>query len=205
VNKQINFYYPHSDYTRWPIDMRKQITQEISLESYYFVGFRVEEDFETRYQHALIIADDYESLISGLVRKIESIKRKFNKVPPHEIALVFFRNMKMSDPVFLKTLRENGIKAEVDAILAKRDDDRYTTVGMINEQTELYPMKATDGLAAIRVARLKFFKNFAEYFMPLEICQAHPVCKEFDVLFQIVAKRTLALINCEATCSNLVH
>lgn len=204
MNKQINFYYPHSDCSCLPIDKRKTSAQAMVLEHFYYAVFRVEVDFDTIYRHTLIIADDFDQIILGLDENIKRIKHQF-KIPPHEISLVLLRSLKMIDPEFLKTLNENGIQTEVASILSKRNDDHYTAVGIADDQLELYPLNATDGLAAIRVARLKFAKHRGTYFSPIEVCQAHPVMEELNVKFQIVAKRISLLINCEETCSNSLH
>ena len=205
MNPQINFYYPHSDYSCLPIDKRKTSSQAMVLEHFYYAVYRVEVDFDTIYRHTLIIADDFDQIILGLEESINRIKHQFKPIFPPEISLVLLRSLKMIEPEFLKTLKKNGIQTEVATILSKRNDDHYTAVGMADDQLELFPLNATDGLAAIRVARLKFAKILGTYFSPIEVCQAHPVMEELNVKFQIVAKRISLLINCEETCFNSLH
>jgi hypothetical protein len=200
-----NFYYTHRDRTLRPLDKRRHFTKPIVLEQFYFVGYRIEVDFETHYQHALLIADDYEALINGHEELLKMIVREYVATPPFEISLVYLRSLKMLDPCLLKSLAENGIQQEVEALLVKRDDDRYAAIGLVSDQLELYPLKATDALAALRVARLNFVKHFAKYFMPLSVSQAHPVTKEFDRHFNVVSQRVTTLMSCNASCMRQVH
>ncbi|KXS31864.1 MAG: hypothetical protein AWT59_1996 [Candidatus Gallionella acididurans] len=64
--------------------------------------------------------------------------------------------------------------------------------GMRGECIFLIPAKASDALGAVQVARHGSAMQ-AKDFKPLEVCQAHPVTKEFDALFQITVNRIKAL------------
>ncbi len=60
------FRYLQADQPCATRDMRKKHEMEIASEHCYFVGFRITAENVMSYQQALILADDYESLVIGI-------------------------------------------------------------------------------------------------------------------------------------------
>jgi hypothetical protein len=175
-------------------DVRKKHEMEITHEHCYFIGFRIMAKNTIRYQHALILADDYESLVIGVNEERNTILDQQLATSLNDIEPVFVRSLLMQDQVIIASVDACGINAEIKEILSKRDDYRFTVFGKLgNEEICLIPEEAHDALTAMRLARWESMKLAGKNFQPLDVRQAHPVTKEFDALFHQVAGRFMKL------------
>lgn len=176
-------------------DMRKKHAMEIACEHCYFVGFRITTENVMRYQHALILADDYESLVIGINEERNTMLDKQLATSLNDIEPVFVRSLLMQDRVMIASVDACGIDTEMKDILSRRDDHRFTVFGMLGtEEICLIPEEAHDALTAMRLARWESIKLAAKNFQPLDVRQAHPVTREFDALFHQVAERFMKLV-----------
>ena len=176
-------------------DMRKKHEMEIAREHCYFIGLRITVGNAMRYQHALILADDYESLVNGINGERNTILNQKVTASLNDIEPVFVRNLIMQDPAMVDSINSCGINTEIQEILSRRDDHRFTVFGKLgNEEICLIPEEAHDALAAMRLARLESVKLAVKKFQPLDVRQAHPATREFEVQFHLVADRFVKLV-----------
>ena len=197
MNQQLDLRYSHFDCSRIFIDVRSKPLPEIEQEQCYFLGFRIAIVHGYRYHHALILADDYDSLIKGVKGEYKAIQERSSESLSN-IALVFMRNMAMHDHEMNMTIVNSNIQTETEKILNKRDDNQFTVLGLQEDVVRLMSTNASDALNAIQLARSQSDKL-------LEVCQAHPVTKEFDVLFKLAAHRIKCLIGSTPAEDFLVH
>jgi hypothetical protein len=168
---------------------------EIARDHCYFIGFRITAENAMRYSHALILADDYESLINGINEERNSILDHQLASSLSDIEPVFVRSLLMQDQVLIASIDAYGINTQIQEILSRRDDHRFAVLGMLgNEEICLIPEEAHDALAAMRLARWESIKLAVKNFQPLDVRQAHPVTREFDALFHQVAGWFIKLI-----------
>ncbi len=205
MNPQSHCRYTHTDRTRVFRDVRSKPMPEITQEQCYFLGFRISVEHAYRYHDALVLADDHDSLLVGIAKECEAIHDGSPETYARDIALVFVRNLKMNDPQMIGSVDSCNITTEIQKTLSRRDDNQFTVVGMLGEGICLVNEKASDALAAIQHARCQGANLAGKDFMPLEVCQAHPVTKEFDALFDTVAKRIMALVGSVSTEGGYVH
>ncbi len=204
MNQQLDLRYSHFDCSRIFRDVRSKPLPEIEQEQCYFLGFRIAIAHGYRYHHALILADDHDSLIKGVKGEYKAIQERSKAIQERSseslsnIALVFMRNMAMQDHEMNMTIVNSNIQAETEKILNKRDDNQFTVLGLQEDVVRLMSINASDALNAIQLARSQSDKL-------LEVCQAHPVTKEFDVLFKLAAHRIKCLIGFTPAEDSLVH
>ncbi len=176
-------------------DMRKTHQMEIALEHCYFVGFRITAESVMSYQHTLILADDYESLAMGICEERNMILDQKLANSLNDIEPVFVRSLLMQDQVMIASTDAYGINSEIKEILSRRNDHLFTVFGMLgNEKICLVQEEAHDALTAMRLARWKSVKLAVKDFRPLDVRQAHPATKEFEVQFHLVAGRFMKLV-----------
>lgn len=168
---------------------------EIAHEHCYFIGLRITVGNVMRYQHALILADDYESLVNGINEERNTILNQKVTASLNDIEPVFVRNLIMRDPAMIDSINCYGINTEIQEILSRRDDHRFTVFGKLgDEEICLIPEEAHDALAAMRLARLDSVKLAVKTFQPLDVRQAHPATREFEAIFLQVADRFMKLV-----------
>lgn len=205
MNQQSLFRYSHSDRTRVFRDMRKSPVPEISQEQCYFVGFRISIESSYRYHHALILADDHDSFVHGIRGEFNAILDQSPATYARDIALVFMRNLVMQDPAMIDSVDRCNIKTEIQKLLSKRDDNQFTVFGRLGESICLANANTSDALTAIQTARRKSAQLAGKNFRPLEVCQAHPVTKEFDTLFHTTSNRIMSLIGSVSAGDGHLH
>ncbi len=193
MNTQLDYHYHHSDQSRVFRDVRRKPAPEIAQDQCYFLGFRIAIANDYRYEHALILADDHDSLIQGIRGEIDAIQSRSSAAYARKIAVVFVRSLLMHDPAISSTVERLNMKAESREVLSRRDDNQFTLLHMREDRFRLAAIKTSDALAAIQLAH-KSDQLAGNAFKPLEVCQAHPVTGEFDALFQSTAKRIQCLI-----------
>lgn len=195
MNPQINLRYPHSDHPPVLRDMRKQNVAEIKLEQCYLVGFRISTDTCYRYHRSLLLADNYDSLLQGIKAAHNAILDKQYDLFESDVSLIFVRSLMMQSEAVVNSVKINNIQAETQEILSRRDDNKFAVFGLLGDGIFLEQVNATNALAAIKLARSRCPTESISGFLPLEICQAHPVTKEFDTLFLTVANQLKSLIS----------
>jgi hypothetical protein len=205
MNQPSNFRYTHSDHTRVLRDVRSSLLPEVTLAQFYFTGFRIDTADGVVYRRAMIMADDYDSFAAGVSEERHAIQELHPAICRDDIALVFMRNLGMQDPQLVDSIVRHNIDADARKMLARRDDNLFTVFGLLGESICLIPEMASDALAAVQMARCQSIKLAGKNFMPLEVCQAHPVTREFDALFDTVANRIMALVGSIPTEGGYVH
>lgn len=205
MNQQSLFRYNHSDRTRVFRDMRRSPVPQISQEQCYFVSFRISIESSYRYHHALILADDHDSFVHGIRGEFNAILDQSPVTFARDIALVFMRNLVMQDHAMIDSVDRCNIKTEIQKLLSKRDDNQFTVLGRLGESICLVNENTSDALAAIQTVRRKSAQLAGKSFMPLEVCQAHPVTKEFDALFHKTANRIMSLVGNKLTDCGHLH
>jgi hypothetical protein len=195
LNQPLPYRYIQADQPCLTRDMRKKHGMEIAREHCYFIGLRITVGNAMRYQHALILADDYESLVNGIVEERIAILDQQLATSLNDIEPVFVRSLLMQDQVMIASVDAYGINIEMKEILSRRNDHRFTVFGMLgNEEICLIPKEAHDALTAMRLARWESIKLAAKDFQPLDVRQAHPVTREFEALFHQVADRFMKMV-----------
>lgn len=205
MNQQLNFRYNHTDRSRVFRDLRSKPVPEITQEQCYFLGFRISIANDYLYHHALILADDHDSFNQGIKGEYDAILSRTSATYTSNIALVFVRNLLMQDPALINTVDSDNFKTETQKILSKRDDNQFIVLGMRESKVSLVSINTSDALTAFQLVRSKIGYQIDNDFKPLEVCQAHPVTKEFDALFQSAAKRIKCLIGNVPTGSSQFH
>ncbi|MGA8864348.1 MAG: hypothetical protein WBM09_11675 [Gallionella sp.] len=204
MNPQLNLHYRHSDQSRVFRDVRRKPVPDIAQDQCYFLGFRIAIAHDYRYEHALIVADDHDSLIQGIRAEINAIQGRSSAAYASDIAVVFVRSLLMHDPAISSTVERLNMKAESREVLSRRDDNQFTLLHRRQDRFRLAAIKTSDALAAIQHAH-KSDQLAGNDFKPLEVCQAHPVTTEFEALFQSTAKRIQCLIGSMPVEGGLLH
>ena len=194
MNPQTTLRYPHSAHPPLLRDMRKQHDVEINLDHCYFMGFRISTDTDSRYHHSLLLADDYDSLLQGIKTTLNTLLEKQCHYFDCDVALIFLRSLKIQSAAIAHSRQGHKMETEMQNMLSRRDDHKFAVFGMFDDGVFLEQTYARDALAAIELAYSRCPKESQKEFLPLEICQAHPVTKEFDSLFLLVAHQLKRLI-----------
>ena len=205
MTPQTTLRYPHSDHPPVLQDMRKQSGAEIKLEQCYFVGFRISTDTCYRYHRSLLLADDYDSLLLGIKSVHNDLLYKQCNIFDCDVDLIFMRSLKMQNTAIINSRKNHKMDTEMHNILSRRDDNKFTVFGLLGDGVFQEQTYARDALAAIELAYSKCPKEFIQDFLPLEICQAHPVTKEFDSLFLDVAHQLEKLISADFSDNDYRH
>ena len=205
MNPQTNLRYPHSAHPPLLRDMRKQNVAEIKLEQCYFIGFRISSDNCYRYHRSLLLADDYDSLLRGINAAHNAILHKRYDLFESDVSLVFVRSLMLQSDEFVNAVNVNNIHTETQKILSRRDDNKFSVFGQLGDGVFIEQVDAKDALAAIKLARSRCPTEDISKFLPLEICQAHPVTKEFDNLFLTVANQLKSLFSAEFNDKDYWH
>lgn len=176
--------YQHTGGCKQIIDARLKPDPVVSLDDCYFLGFRITCEHTVRFHHAWIIANDHESFLVALQAESESVTRESQGDRVLEVDLVFMHNLRlrqhnyMSEETKQETIRRIGIK------LNRRDDEHFAVVGVSDDQwCEVLDFRVKDALMAIRLTRSHSQKICGKTLLPIAVCQAHPVTREFDALF----------------------
>ena len=190
------FHYIQAEQPCVTRDVRKKHEMKIAREHCYFIGFRIMAKNTIRYRYALILADDYETLVIGINEERNTILDQQLATSLNDIEPVFVRSLLMQDQVMIASVDASGINTEMKEILSRRDDYRFTVFGMLGyEEICLIPEEAHDALTAMRLARWESIKLVVKDFQPLDVRQAHPVTREFDALFHQVAGQFMKLVD----------
>jgi hypothetical protein len=188
------FRHDHSDGSRVPRDVRKRSAQDIAPAHCHFLGFRVSVENVERYHDALILADNHDSFVYGIDEARRAIREQHGGSRVRAIDLVYVRNLAMMEPAMDDAFDRDGIEADAQGTLSSRNGHPFTVFGILGEcATHLMRVTALDALTALRIARCKCSKQFCRNFQPLDVRHAHPVTREFDALFQIMADRFMTL------------
>ena len=166
------------------------------MEQVYFLGFSVWSSHKLNYHHAVISADDYESLTHAIADEIKVI---FN--PPvvlkdrGEITLVFVRNFLMHRQELKDSVAKQKIAFEKKVGILRRNDKQYLVSGLVdNKYVHLVQVGTDDALTAIKFASRQIVTQPDASFIPLEVSMIHPSTQECYSLFDRAAARVKALI-----------
>jgi hypothetical protein len=191
--QQLPLHYHHTEQSSRLRDVRYKRVPDIRLDQCYFLGFRISVENNYHYHDAIILADDYEAFLEGVGEEMNDIQDTQSISSHRDIALVFVRSLAMDNSNRHRNFGYERYLPHIQKILAKRDDEQFSVFGWIDEDVRLMPIKTSDALSALRIARSKSFLQMQKRFVPLEICQAHPVRLEFEGRF-IVAARQIRLL-----------
>lgn len=206
MNRSLQLRYTHADHTRVLRDVRREQMPEVKWAHVYYVGFRILADSDERYHHALILADDYGTFLDGVAGEFNAIRGQSTAISFNDISLVFVRNLMACDPEMVASANAQNITLGIRDDLSRCDDNEYLVFGMVGESRIcLIQANACDALTAIHRARSKSIEQFKDEFMPLEVCQAHPVTAECYALFDTAAERIKSLIDGVSTGSGYLH
>ncbi|HQS58744.1 MAG: hypothetical protein B7Y56_10815 [Gallionellales bacterium 35-53-114] len=195
MNPQINLRYPHSSHPPVLRDMRKYTIADIKLDHCYFVGFRISAEPCYRYHRALLLTDDYDSLLQGINQVRMAIMEKDFDLFDSDVVLIFMRSLKMESTAIVNSRQMSNMDAETEEILSRRNDNMFAVFGLLGDEIFLEQTHSRDALAAIKLAYSRCPTGSTTGFMPLEVCQAHPVTQEFNRLFQVVANQLKCLLS----------
>jgi hypothetical protein len=192
--QQLHFNYANMERPRPLRDVRYKRTPDIQGMHCYFLGFRINKECGYQYHDAMILADDFDAFLEGVVEEFNDILDRQIASSSHDIALVFVRSLMMRNSEKNNAFGYHYVWPEIQEILSKRDDEQYTVFGLMDEDIWMLPVTTSDALAALRLARWKAATQLMKNFIPLEICQAHPVKAEFDARFEKAALQVKLLI-----------
>ena len=200
------FRYQHLAPPRVLNDARKNRKSDIVPAQVYFVGFRIAAKSGDQYHHAMILADDYLDLHEGIAGEYNDILDQSIVSFAYDISVIFIRNLLVLETEVSEVTERHNIKAQIQKALSKRNDDQFVVYGLI-ENKKLCLLKATarNGLLAMEIARNQIGHQFNKEFIPLEICQAHPVRFEFEELFNTAVERFESLIERKSASKEYLH
>lgn len=197
-----NFRYKHSSLGIIPMDCRLKQSDTVVMRHLYFLGFKSTLDYVDEYHHALILADDHTTLLEGLEREMGLISKLRPGLAQSDISLVFVRNLLMREPTLVSDEERELMTNSVKEKLVQRNDDQFVLLGMLGrEKVILMDYVTTDALAALRLARFHSANQFGKSISPLDICQAHPVTKEFEKIYEQQAEYIWQLMHTGKTGS----
>lgn len=200
------YHYPHLTRSKILKDVRKERTINISNDQVYFVGFRVSLPSEDKYHHALILASDYSGLLSGISDETKSIRNQGLARYLNDISVIFIRNFLLLDPNLIQAAQTYNIDEQIKQALAKRDEEKFALYGITSEKmVSLLFAESMDGLSLIEYARQMMRDKHGQDYLPLELCQAHPVRFEFDEIYWAEVKQYLVLNQVTHEVSHYVH
>lgn len=173
------FHYEHSGGLKLIIDARERSTPEVLIDDCYFLGFRLTSQGAIRYHHAWIIADNHRAFLRGLQSEREHLPQRVE-----EFDLVFMHNLRTCSSDYMNSeVRREG-RARIGQALSQRNDEHFAVLGVSDDQwVEVLDFKVKDALMAIRLTRSHGKRLCGKTLLPLAVCQAHPVTREFDAIF----------------------
>lgn len=181
---QQEFRYEHSGGCQLILDAREKSTPDISIEDCYFLGFRLTCEGTIRYHRAWIIANNHEAFLRGMKAECASLPVQSPALGILEIDLVFMHNLRTRMPNYMNKEMQQEASARIGQTLCRRDDEHFAVLGVCNDQRfDVLDFKVKDALMAIRMTRSHSVKICGATLLPIVVCQAHPVTREFDALF----------------------
>ena len=206
MNQTLQLRYIHADHTSVLKDVRREQTSEVKWAHVYYVGFRISAGRDERYHHALILADDYDIFLDGVAGEYNAIRKLSRTTSFNDISLVFVRNLMRIDPDIVASADSQSITSDIRDELSRCDKNEYLVFGLVGEQKIcLVQVNNCEALLAIDRVRTMCMDKFKEEFMPLEVCQAHPVTTECYALFDAAAERIKALVSNLSAGSGYLH
>jgi hypothetical protein len=191
------FQYEHSGGFKLILDARERSTPEVLLDDCYFLGFRLTSQGTIRYHHAWIIANDHQAFLRGLQAEREYLPQGVD-----EFDLVFMHNLRTRSSDYMSSeIRHEG-STRIGQALSQRNDEHFAVLGVTEDHwVEVLDFKVRDALMAIRMTRSHSKKICGKKLLPLAVCQAHPVTREFDAIFNRESVLIQTLI-CSATAGS---
>lgn len=190
MNEITEFQFNHYVINPCAYDARCKPDEELQPEHFYFLGFSAAVGEAVRYFHSWVLADDYDGLIRGISRLSDETLALLPDANAAKISLVFLHNMRTRQPDFMSSSQRQHVTAEIGDRLCAPNEEHFGMYGLAgNNDIRVADWQAVDALMALRIARIKCKQQFKTSFMPLGICQAHPVTWEFNILFGLECER----------------
>lgn len=173
------FAYEHSGGLKLILDVRERSTTEILIDDCYFLGFRLTSQGMVSYHHAWILADNHRAFLRGVQSERENFPQGAEGGD-----LVFMHNLRTCCPDYMSSeVRREG-NARIGQALSLRDDEHFAVLGVSDDLwVEVLDFNVKDALMAIRLTRSHSKRICGKTLLPLAVCQAHPVTREFDAIF----------------------
>ncbi len=186
---QPSFKYKHTGMERMPIDVRKKRSQQVAMVDCYFLGFRIKDVGDYRYHHAWIMADDHEQFMYGLSIELDRILDKYPLLSGNDVDLIHVQNLQFRH-MNLTDANRASIHNEVQFVIGVRDDKRFAFLGFEpgDGNIVLSDCSTVNAKNAVQLGRHQWMQQIGKPTKVLAVLQAHPVVKEFDVLFSMEAE-----------------
>ncbi|MBU1425910.1 MAG: hypothetical protein KKH12_10860 [Gammaproteobacteria bacterium] len=183
------FRYTHLHNSRPLNDARSKPALTLNWNQCFFVGFRVATPSGELYHHAMIAADNEDAFYDGIAAEYNWITQRLNVKSHNHISVVFIRNLLMLDSEVVDSGKRQNIDQEIREAIERHEERSYIVYGFIGEDVNermicLMEVISNNALTAIMTMQNLALEQHGEIFIPLEVCQSHPVTEEFDVLFK---------------------
>lgn len=178
------FHYEHSGGFKLLLDARERSTPEVLIDDCYFLGFRLTSQGTVRYHHAWIIANNHQAFLRGLQAEREYLPKSILNLGVDKFDLVFMHNLRTRSSDYMSSeIRQEG-STRIGQALSQRNDEHFAVLGVSEDHwVEVLDFRVKDALMAIRMTRSHSKRICGKTLVPLAVCQAHPVTREFDAIF----------------------
>jgi len=190
------FAFNHLQQNRIFNDVRKTPTPQIDWEHCFFLGFRVRTPKGEHYHHALIVVDSSEdSFYDGIAGEFEAILNQTVVTDASDIELIFVRCLQMKDLNKVSAAERQKMDATILKSIESEADSLFVVLmQMGNARHWILEVNSQNALTALKAVEMLANPDCGEKSYPLEICLAHPVFHEFNLLFDATFARFEMLI-----------
>jgi hypothetical protein len=176
-----------------------------SLKDYYFVSLQIAIDGGYRYQHFLLVADTFSAFMHGLEAACKITDDMTNGNAKNKIVLAFVQNLESIKSWSPALFEQPNLKLAMHTRYPEKDGEHLSVLGLIEQEIFMTPEQTNAAFASIRHSNFKYAPQLMKNFELLDAWLAHPVRKEFKVLFFTVAQRLLTLLNIDPACAEFIH
>ncbi len=189
------FTYCHLQQIRIFNDVRKTPSPKIEWEHCFFLGFRIRTAEGERYHHGLVVVDSEDTFYDGIAGEFEAILNQTDVTDPNNIELIFVRCLQMKDKNKVSSAERQKMDAAILKSIENHADSMFYVLMQIGDTRQwLLEVNSQNAITALTSVETLADPNCGEKSFPLEICLAHPVFHEFNLLFDATFARFEMLI-----------
>lgn len=190
--KNERFY--HDDQTASQVvDAREKPAVTIAKEAVFYIGYQIKIGNAMWYHHAVILADTPKELIGGSVLLALQIQKTLGFKPI--ITPVFVRSLLASESDVIACSTELNIAQEIEDRIKEKHPGVFLVFGKTGVKNYTFmEVPDEDAISSIITTSTAAQEQLSATFYPIDVCQAHPVTKEFAARFTAAVSRIKALL-----------
>ncbi|MDP1870237.1 MAG: hypothetical protein Q8K61_01290 [Gallionella sp.] len=206
LNTSPQLHFEHIRNTsNMPRDARSDRAAQLAWENFYFVGFRIDSAYGERYHHALILADDHDTFLSGIAAEHLELLNYDWITSAQDISVIFIENLMMQNPALIGETCQAPAKANSSSA-PRRNSNAFSVIGFTDSnQFCRLEVDSDNALKAIDEANAQVNYECGAQFKPLLISQLNAVAIDFFNLLNTVVESVKELMGGAATNRGYLH